>query len=58
MFNNQVTGVQDKEVIEASADAETFGFEASNATGGGAAAATVGETTYTNIFEWLNDQSK
>ena len=58
LFNNQVTGVQDKAAIAASTDAETFGFEASNATGGGAAAATVGETTYTNIFEWLNDQSK
>jgi len=58
LFNNQVTGVQDKEMIAASTDVETFGFEASNATGGGTSAATVGETTYTNIFEWLNDQSK
>ena len=58
LFNNQVTGVQDKEAIAVSTDAETFGAEPSNTTGGGAAAATVGETTYTNIFEWLNDQSK
>jgi predicted esterase len=58
LFNNQVTGVQDKAAIAASTDAETFGFEPSNASGGGTAAATVGETTYANIFEWLNDQSK
>ncbi len=58
LFNNQVTGVQDKEAIAVSTDAETFGAEPRNTTGGGAAAATVGETTYTNIFEWLNDQSK
>ena len=58
LFNNQVTGVQDKAAIAASTDAEIFGFEPSNATGGGTAAATVGETTYTNIFEWLNAQSR
>ena len=58
LFNNQVTGVQDKAAIAASTDAEIFGFEPSNATGGGTAAVTVGETTYTNIFEWLNAQSR
>lgn len=53
LFNNQVTGVQDKEAIAASTDEETFGAVATNDGGG-----TMSAGEYTNIFEWMNAQSK
>ncbi|MCI7812077.1 MAG: prolyl oligopeptidase family serine peptidase [Lachnospiraceae bacterium] len=53
LFNNEVTGVQDREAIAASTDNETFGAAPTN-NGGGELAA--GE--FTNIFAWLNAQSK
>ena len=53
VLNNQVTGVQDKEAIAASTDNETFGATPTNEGGGSLAA---GE--YTNLFAWMNAQSK
>jgi hypothetical protein len=53
-LNNQVTGVQDKDAIAASADDdETFGAVATN-NGGGELTA----DGYDNIFAWMNAQSK
>ena len=53
VLNNQVTGVQDKEAIAASTDNETFGTTPTNEGGG---TMTAGE--YTNLFAWMNAQSK
>lgn len=54
LFNDQVTAVQDTKAIADSADDDTtFGFTATN-DGGGTAKA--GE--FSNIFDWLNAQSK
>ena len=53
VLNNQVTGVQDKEAIAASTDNETFGTTPTNEGGG-----TLPAGEYTNLFAWMNAQSK
>ncbi len=53
LLNDQVTGVQDREAVRNSEDLELFGTTPSNE-GGGASKA--GE--YSNIFDWMNLQSK
>ncbi len=53
VLNNQVTGVQDKEAIAASTDNETFGTTPTNDGGG-----TLPAGEFTNLFAWMNAQSK
>lgn len=55
-FNDQVGGVQDAEAIRNSPG--LTGFAPSNAEKGGPAKATVKDKDYSNVFDWLNDQSK
>ncbi|MGT2751384.1 prolyl oligopeptidase family serine peptidase [Streptococcus orisasini] len=55
-FNDQVSGVQDPSAIKKAS--KLSGFKASNKTKGGAATAKVGKTSYTNVFDWMNDQKK
>lgn len=57
LFNNQVTGVQDKDKIANSTDDKTFGFEPTNQ-GGGSISASDGNDSYNSVFAWLNTQSK
>ena len=57
-LNNQVEGVQDRNKIKNSKDAETFGFEPSNAGRGGRKKAVFKGKTFENIFEWMNLQTK
>ncbi|MFC3927040.1 prolyl oligopeptidase family serine peptidase [Streptococcus caprae] len=55
-FNNKMSGVQDPaKIIEAEG---ITGFEPSNASNGGTATAEVDGVTYTNVFDWLNAQTK
>ncbi|WP_162011644.1 prolyl oligopeptidase family serine peptidase [Streptococcus sp. S784/96/1] len=56
-FNNEVTGVQDVVTVKNAADV-TSGFKADNATKGGSDKAIVNGTTYDNIFDWMNAQTK
>lgn len=55
-FNNQVGGVQDPSKVRESSD--LTGFVPSNADKGGSSTATVDGKTYTNVFDWLNDQHR
>jgi predicted peptidase len=57
IFDNQVTGVQNTDDIKTSTDTSTYGFTPSN-NGGGSKSATDSNGSYTNLFEWLNAQSK
>ena len=57
-FNNQVTGVQDREAIADSTDNDTMGFTPDNNGGGAAQAVGTDGTVYDNIFAWMNAQSK
>lgn len=52
-FNNEVSGVQDKDKI-----IEGEGFEPSTETLGGQSKATIDGVEYNTIFEWMNDQKK
>ncbi|MDQ0222724.1 prolyl oligopeptidase family serine peptidase [Streptococcus moroccensis] len=51
-FNNQVTGVQDTEAVKAASDVASA-YQPSNASFGGNS-----QASYSNIFEWMNAQSK
>lgn len=53
LFNNQVTKVQDRDIIASAQDQETYGIVPTNDGGGSLSA---GE--YSNLFDWLNDQKK
>lgn len=52
LFNNQITGVQDRDKIVAAAD-DNFGVVPTNAGGG-----TLSADGHSNLYEWLNAQSK
>ena len=53
LFKNQVTKVQDRDIIASAQDQETYGIVPTNDGGGSLSA---GE--YSNLFDWLNDQKK
>ncbi len=53
LLNDQVTGVQDKDAVRTSEDQELFGTTPTNKGGGICMAG-----DYSNIFDWLNVQSK
>ena len=57
-FNNQVTGVQDREAIASSTDNDTMGFVPDNNGGGTLQATDADGNTYDNLFAWLNAQHK
>ncbi len=59
LFNNQITGVQDREAIAKSTDIKTFGFIPSNPEQGGSYKATDSDgNEYDNIFQWMNEQHR
>ncbi|OLN83937.1 lipase [Streptococcus sp. 'caviae'] len=55
-FNDQVSGVQKPSAIKKAS--KLSGFKASNKTKGGSATVKLGKKSYTNVFDWLNDQKK
>lgn len=56
-FNDEATGVQDRDTIKNSTDTTNFGFTPTAETGG-LRQATVGEQAYGDCFEWLNAQHR
>ena len=57
-FNNQVTGVQDREAIASSTDDAAMGFAPDNHGGGAAQAVDADGNAYENLFAWMNAQRK
>ncbi|MBM7641935.1 prolyl oligopeptidase family serine peptidase [Streptococcus loxodontisalivarius] len=55
-FNNQVSGVQDPNAVKSASD--LTGFSPDNKDQGGSSQASVGDTSYQNIFDWMNAQEK
>ena len=56
-FNNQVTGVQNRDAIKNGPEDENMGFVPDN-NGGGAEQASDANGTYDNLFAWMNAQKK
>ncbi len=56
LFNDEVTASQDPEAVATATDAN-YGFVANN-NGGGTVSPSDENGTYTNLFDWLNAQSK
>ena len=57
-FNNQVTGVQDRDAIKNGPEDEIMGFNPTNNGGGTEKAVGPDGTEYNNLFAWMNAQSK
>ena len=57
-FNNQVTGVQDRDAIKNAADDENMGFAPDNNGGGALKAVDADGNQYDNLFAWMNAQKK
>ena len=57
-FNNQVTGVQDREAIAEGPEDEIMGFAPDNNGGGAFQAVDADGNSYDNLFVWMNAQSK
>ena len=57
-FNNQVTGVQDREAIAEGPEDEIMGFAPDNNGGGAFQAMDADGNSYDNLFVWMNAQSK
>ncbi|MBR4545610.1 MAG: prolyl oligopeptidase family serine peptidase [Oscillibacter sp.] len=56
-FNNQVTGVQNRDAVREGPEDEIMGFVPDN-NGGGAEKASDANGTYDNLFAWMNAQKK
>ena len=56
-FNNEVTGVQNRDAIKDGPEDENMGFVPTN-DGGGAEQAADANGTYDNLFAWMNAQKK
>ncbi len=57
-FNNQVTGVQDRDAIQNGPEDENMGFNPTNDGGGTEKAVNPDGTEYNNLFAWMNAQNK